>query len=78
MYDFVVQLAARNFTTIRIAEILDSLCDVVDQARASGNLSSAWARALDSAYGWLLEQDEVEFDHLCHALRVESASELGR
>lgn len=70
-------MTTHDFTTIATAQILDSLCEVVDQARASGNLTPSWARALDTAYDYLLTTDAVAFDALAHALRVESATEPG-
>lgn len=67
-----------QFTTIATAQILDALVEVVDAARASGNLTPTWARALDTAYDYLLTVDTIEFNDLAHALRVESATEAGK
>lgn len=67
-----------EFTTIRTADILDDLCTAVDLAREMAAGNTRWLNAIDTAWGWLLEQDAIQFDHSAHALRVESASEAGK
>lgn len=67
-----------DFNTIQIAAILDSLVEVVDAARASEGVSASWLSALNTAYGWLLEQDVIMYDHLRHALFVASATTAGK
>lgn len=69
---------AAPFATLEIAPLLDALCSAVDLAREMAASNTRWLNAIDSAWGWLLEQDAVSYDHAAHALRVESASEAGR
>lgn len=62
--------------TIQIASILDQLCEAVDAARLATN-DSRWLNAIDTAWGWLLEQDAVVYDAATHALTIESATRPG-
>jgi hypothetical protein len=71
-------MSTNDFSTVPTAAILDSLCDVVDQARVSEQLTPSWRTALDAAYDWLLQQDTIEYSNTDHALRVESATEPGK
>ncbi len=65
-------------TTIRTADLIDGLCAAVDAARVAAEGNRRWLAALDTAYGYLLEQDTISFDPLTLAIRVESASERGK
>jgi hypothetical protein len=67
-----------TFARIAVADLLDFLCEAVDAARVAAAGNTRWLNAIDAAWGWLLEQDAVSFDHTSHALRVESASEAGK
>ena len=44
-------VAIDTFTTIATADFIDALVEVVDAARASGQLTPSWSAALDAAYG---------------------------
>lgn len=65
-----------RFVAIARAEIFDALLDAVDYARSVAP-AGAWYRAVETAYGWLLEQDVLHFDALLGALRVPSATRPG-
>jgi len=66
------------FTTIRTADILDGIVAAVDAARVAAVGNRAWLAAIDTAYGFLIQQDVISFDHVALAIRVESATEPGR
>jgi hypothetical protein len=67
-------MSSTQFTTIRIADILDSLVDALDTARITAAADSRWMTALDVAADWLVQQEEIEYDFARHALSVQSAS----
>jgi hypothetical protein len=71
-------MTSQQFTTIRVARVLDDLCAVYDAAVAKAADDSRWMAALDKAWGWLLAQDSVEYRASDHALKVESNTEPGR
>lgn len=64
------------YTAIRIADILDRLCIAHDAAVVCVT-DASWLRAIDKAWGWLLQQDVIEFDPATHSLRMESESAPG-
>lgn len=67
-----------RFETVQIAPLMDALCSAVDAARAKAADDQRWLNALDTAWGWLLQQDAVSYCPTTHALRVTSASEPGK
>lgn len=69
---------AASFAPLVVAEILDSLVEAVDTARAAAGDNRPWQRAIDAAWDWLLQQDSISYDAATHALRVESATRPGR
>lgn len=71
-------MAHDDFTTVRIGGLMDHLCAAVDAARAKAANDKRWLNALNTAWGFLLEQDTVLYRHEDHALLVTSASEPGK
>lgn len=71
-------MAQNDFSTVEIAPLMDELCEAHDVAVVRAGHDTRWQNAIDSAWGWLLQQDAVSYDHATHALRVESATEPGK
>lgn len=67
---------AARFASIARAAIFDEMLVVVDYARRTAP-AGAWYRAVERAYGWLLDQDVLRHRPADHALLVESASTPG-
>lgn len=68
---------AAGFAPLEVAELLDALCLAHDYA-ASVVPGGPWLRALDAAWGYILQADTLYYDAERHALRVESATRPGR
>jgi len=66
------------FTTLKVADILDGIVAAVDAARLAAVGNRAWLAAIDTAYGFLLQQEEISFDYVALAINVESATEPGK
>lgn len=71
-------MAHNDFTTVQIGALLDYLCAAVDAARVAAKSNQRWSNAINSAWGFLLEQDSVLYRSADHALLVTSASEPGK
>jgi hypothetical protein len=76
-------MTANDFTTLQTASLIDHLCTAVDEARAKLAQSNdpnapAWLRAIDAAWGRILEADTLRYRAKDHALCVASASEAGK
>lgn len=67
---------AARFASIARAELFDALLDAVDYARSVAPIGP-WSRAVETAYGYLLDAEVLSYDAAAHALRVESASRPG-
>jgi hypothetical protein len=67
-----------EFETISRAEIFDALCDAYDRAKALAVGDARWSSALNTAWAWLLEQDEISYDLAHWAIRVQSATHPSR
>jgi hypothetical protein len=63
--------------TLNIADILDHLVVVTEEARITAKPNKRWSNALNFAYGWIIEQDTVEYDEATHELLVPSANTPG-
>ena len=68
---------AQDFSTIIVSDILDGIVASVDAARLAAVGNRAWLAAIDTAYGYLLQQEVISFDHVALAIRVESATQPG-
>lgn len=68
---------AETFTPIAVAELLDCLCEARDAAARTAASSPAWSRALNTAWGFILEAEALEWNAEAHALRVPSATRAG-
>ena len=66
------------FTTITVSDILDGIVAAVDAARVSAEGDTRWLAAIDTAYGFLLQQEVISFDLVALAINVESATEPGK
>ena len=62
---------------IATADILNDLTAAVDAARAAAAADPRWLRAIDTAWGWLLQTDVLDYDAASHTLTVASASGNG-
>lgn len=62
-----------DFSTLRTADLLDYVVDVVDYVRGS-TAPAPWQRAAEAAYGYLLQTDEISYDEQARAIRVPSAT----
>jgi len=67
-----------TFDLLNTADLIDGLCASVDAARVAAEGNTRWLAALDTAYGYLLQQEVISFDLAALALRVESASAPGK
>lgn len=70
--------AAHRFAPLAVAPLLDFLCEARDAAAQAAADHPAWLRALDFAWGFILEAEALEYDAEAAALRVPSATRAGR
>jgi len=66
------------FTTLKVADLIDGLCAAVDAARLAAEGNTRWLAAIDTAYGFLLQQEVISFDLVALAIKVESATQPGK
>ena len=66
-----------QFTTIRTADLLDSLVAAVDAARIAAGDDQRWQNAITSAWDYILQTETLDYDANTHALKVASASGNG-
>lgn len=66
-----------DFSTLRTADLLDHIVDVIDYVRGS-TAPAPWQRAAEAAYGYLLQVDEIAYDEQARCIRVESATTPGK
>lgn len=60
--------------TLYTADLIDDLTAAVDTARDAAQNSPRWTNAINTAWSWLLEQDELTYDLDRHELAVHSPS----
>lgn len=59
--------------TYATTDLIDHLCDAVDNARAATN-DSRWLNAIDRAWEALLTSETIRWDAATHALFIQSAT----
>lgn len=63
-----------EFSTIRVADLIDYLTEAVDAARVAATGNRRWLTAIDAAWDHLLQAETVEYRHWDHALSYYSES----
>lgn len=67
-----------EFITLCMADLLDALCEAHDAAIVRAGSDERRRSAIDTAWGWLLQQDVVSYDPGTQALHCESTSAPGK